>query len=242
MLRQHYIMAGTSGFSSVEIVVDDYANGTDYYECWCKCDGAGAAVIGNAQYGSFFQGHTTGGMQGETGPAGPAGGTRILLADVDITLAQITPIGPLTSDYDTYEIDGFIPPVGGAGYFRVSTNNAASFDAGNNYYQWGVQSYTTTGIATWFAQATQFYVNPGGGSSFASFNMTIRRPWSTTLGQARFFEWQSSAFGATAHQKFLFTGEYLAGASLPITHVGLVNSGVAAGFAAGGFCRLYGKK
>src|SRR5262249_19108020 len=57
-----------------EIICEDSANGTDFYECWFNGVSATTLTVSNAAANSFFQGYSVDGP-GPTGPTGITGPT-----------------------------------------------------------------------------------------------------------------------------------------------------------------------
>lgn len=91
------------------------------------------------------------------------GALILLSAQTASTSAAIDFTSLITSTYDDYVIifDGVIPVTGGASlYFRTSSNNGSSYDAGANNYAWGQSGTLGSG-----AGATEIDLGIGGAPS-----------------------------------------------------------------------------
>lgn len=109
--REHYTMLGTSegGFGCIEVIFDDYANGTDYYEAFYKSNNTNTIIDGLATYGTWFQGHITGGRGPQGVPGTVQSGTRVLIQSqiISTPVASVAFTTGIDATYDEYVIDFF---------------------------------------------------------------------------------------------------------------------------------------
>lgn len=247
--KLHYYSMGTGegGLNGMEAMFDDYANGTDYYEAFCRFGGVSGGYIEGDILRSYFQGHITGG-RGPQGPQGIPGapGSSVLLATYDLGgLPQFFNLA-LPTTYDVVEFDCFLFVPGSAIGLRVSTDGGASY-AASGYWQAGPFAYFTTGsnaggVSYSAVNTTQFNltlaVTMANASHPSSLNLKVKKPC-TAGAFFRPFEWRNTIYDGTNYYHSDVAGIYAA-SSVPLTHVQFITMSGAA-WSAGSWIKMYGR-
>jgi hypothetical protein len=234
-----------AGFGGLQVDLDDYASGSDYYEVYLRSPQGGSQTVyaGAPTNVSWFQGHITGGR----GPQGPIGtvpsGTRVLIQSqvISTAVASVDFTSGIDSTYDEYEItmSKFWLGSGSAVYLRVSGDNGATWKAGATDYQWAFGYAPTNG-------AGAFTGSPGTPQAQLSVGLSTSF---FVQGVVRFFGpsvsgYQSMLFEMFGHHSTLsFThhrgGAFYIGSAITWNGVRIFLS---PGNIASGFFNLYGIK
>jgi hypothetical protein len=174
-----------------------------------------------------------------------------LISTINVAGSNQVVIGPLTADYEAFEIDGY---VFGAGSGPYEIHAHASTDNGASYFT-AAGSYRQTGPLAWVnlsdgSPTLQVWPNPGSAAQIkvtsqvthstqipAVFNIKINRP-----AHAGTFDrpWNIVGYGMASSLNANWSRADLYASWAPITHIRLKTND--AGNFGSGYIKLYGHR